>query len=143
MEAIELKDENSALEAEISKLQTEINSKTKVQLDLNMTPHEYHNEEGQLQITESPFVFPLMQHGLQGEHGLQGQIVSPSQLAAFCSNIQGYRESGIQELASKHSPVVSKPHARYLTPSDKWPSQVLEKQPELGNGDHQDHRSSN
>lgn len=129
METSELKDENSALEAEIGKLRTEINSNTKVQLDLNITPHEYHNEEGQPQITESPFVFPLMQHGLQG------QIVSPSQLAAFCTNIQGYRESGIQELASKHSPVVSKPHARYLTPSDKWPSQVLEKQPELGNGD--------
>lgn len=133
-EKSELKDENSALEAEIDKLRTEIKSKvSKLQLDLNMSPPEYHNQELGLGLHNSDghHVFQFMQHGPQG------QIVSPSQLATFCSNVQPYLEVGTEQLASKHISIVSKPHARYLTPADKWPLQVLEKQPELGKGVHQ------
>lgn len=121
VEKSELTDENSALEVDISKLRTEINSKTKLQLDLNMAPPEYHNQERGSNNVDSNFIFPVMQHGSQE------QIVSPSHLAAFCSNIQGYPEVGTEQLASKNFSIVSKPQARYLTPADKWPSQVLEK----------------
>ncbi|XP_057791988.1 transcription factor bHLH47-like [Salvia miltiorrhiza] len=133
VETNELKDENTALEAEIGKLRTEINSKTKLQLDLNMAPPECHNQEQGSHNIDSPFVFPVM------KHGPQGHIVSPH-LATFCSNIQGHPVVGIEHLASQHISVVSKPHARYLTPADKWPSQVLEKHPELGKAVHQGYR---
>lgn len=104
----ELKDENSALAAQIGQLQTELKSRVSgLQVDLNVVPAEYQNQD-------------------------QGQIVSPSHLVAFCSNIQAYPEVDTEQVASRHISVVRKPHARYPTPADKWPSQVLEKQAELG-----------
>ncbi|KAH6801202.1 basic helix-loop-helix DNA-binding superfamily protein [Perilla frutescens var. hirtella] len=46
VEKSELKDENTALEAEIDKLRTKIKSEgSKFQLDLNMAPPEYHYQE--------------------------------------------------------------------------------------------------
>ncbi|KAL1531750.1 transcription factor bHLH47-like [Salvia divinorum] len=136
VETSELKDENTALEAEIGKLRTEIKSKTKLQLDLNMAPPECQNHERASHDLDRPFVFPFVQHGLRG------QIESPSHLATFCSNIQGPPKAGIEQLASKHISVVSKPHARYFTPADRWPSQVLEKQPELGTAVPQGYRNT-
>ncbi|XP_047966523.1 transcription factor bHLH47-like isoform X2 [Salvia hispanica] len=126
VETSELKDENTALEAEIGKLRTEIESKTKLQLDLNIAPPECHNQDQANHNHDSPLVFPVVQHGPRG------QIVSPSHFTTLCSNIQDPPEVGIEQLATKHVSLVSKPHARYLTPADRWPSQVLDKQTELG-----------
>lgn len=135
VEKNELKDENTALEAQIGKLQTEINSKvSELQLDLNIVPPEYHNPALALHNSDGRLMFPPVQP--------QGQIVSPLHLAAFCSNIQAYPEVGIEQLASRNISNVSKPHARYPTPADKWPSQVLEKQPELQEEVHHDYRNS-
>ncbi|KAI3463985.1 hypothetical protein Pfo_020648 [Paulownia fortunei] len=128
VETNELKDENSALEAQIGKLQTELKSRvSELQLDLNIVPPEYPNQELALHSIDGHLMFPPMQPGQ-----LQGQIVSPLHLASFCSDIQAYPEVGTEQLASGHISIVSKPHARYPTPADTWPSQVLEKQPELG-----------
>ncbi|KAG6389996.1 hypothetical protein SASPL_151472 [Salvia splendens] len=135
VETSELKDDNTALEAEIGKLRTEIKAKTKLQLDLNMAPPECHNNERASHNLDSPFFFPFVQHGTRGQ-------ISPSHLATFCSNIQDPPEVGIEQLASKHISLVSKPHARYLTPADKWPSQVLEYQFELGRAVPQSYRNS-
>ncbi|KAL8529606.1 hypothetical protein ACS0TY_006874 [Phlomoides rotata] len=123
VEKNELRDENSSLAAEIGELQREIDSKvSELQLDLNISPPECRNQEA-LHSKDGLMLSPLVQ---------DGQIVHPLRLAALCSNSQSYSEVGTGQLGSKHAPVVRKPHARYPTPADQWPLQVLEPRPELG-----------
>ncbi|KAK4427894.1 Transcription factor [Sesamum alatum] len=138
VEKNELRDENSALEVQIGKLRTELKSRvSELQLDLNAVPPEYQSQEPASHSSDGPLVFPPTQPGQP-----QAQIVNPLHLAAFCSNVQAYPEFSNQGIASRHMSVVSKPHARYPTPADKWPSQVLEKHPEFGKRAEHGHRNS-
>ncbi|CAA2959781.1 transcription factor bHLH47-like [Olea europaea var. sylvestris] len=122
MEKKELQDENSALEAQIENLQSELKARvSESQLDLNMAPPECNLQEV-ASDNDQPRL-PSIQPGQQ-----QVQTVSPLYILPVCSNIQAYVEPSIDQLALKPS----KPHARYPTPADTWPSQLLEKQPELG-----------
>ncbi|EYU24387.1 hypothetical protein ABFS82_04G158700 [Erythranthe guttata] len=127
VEKNELKDETSTLAAQIGELQTELKSRVSdSELDLNVVPPEYHNHGAASHGTTGGWG-PLAPAGHP-----QVQIVSPLQFAALCSNIQAYSEVDKEQTESSHISTVSKPHARYPTPADKWPSQVLENQPVLG-----------
>ncbi|KAL0421920.1 UNVERIFIED_CONTAM: Transcription factor [Sesamum latifolium] len=138
VEKNELQDENSALEAQIGKLRMELKSRvSELQLDLNTVPPEYQSQEPASQSSDGPFVFPSTQPGQQ-----QAQIVNPLRLATFCPNIQAYPELGNEGITASHISVVSKPHARYPTAADRWPSQVLEKHPESGKRAEHGHRNS-
>ncbi|KAL0364697.1 UNVERIFIED_CONTAM: Transcription factor [Sesamum angustifolium] len=138
VEKNELQDENSALEAQIGKLRTELKSRvSELQLDLNTVPPEYQSQEPASHISDGALMFPLTQPGHP-----QAQTVNPLRLAALCPNIQACPEIGNEGITPRHISVVSKPHARYPTPADKWPSQLLEKHPESGKQAEHGHRNS-
>lgn len=115
MEKNELQEENSALETQIEKLQGEIEARVaQCKPDLNVPPPldlespEQTNFSGEttLQPGHTVLVVPLRPH-------LQAAFPAPS----------------VGELTSKPASIVSKPHARYPTPADSWPSQLLGGQP--------------
>ncbi|CAI9754611.1 unnamed protein product [Fraxinus pennsylvanica] len=134
MEKKELQDENSALEAQIGNLQSELKARvSESQLDLNMVPPECNLQEVASDTSNDHPRFPSIQPGQQ-----QVQTVNPLYLVPICSNMQAYVEPSTTQLASKPS----KPHARYPTPADTWPSQLLEKQPELGKEIQQSNRNN-
>uniref|UniRef100_A0A5B6Z8Q9 Iron-related transcription factor 3 bHLH domain-containing protein n=1 Tax=Davidia involucrata TaxID=16924 RepID=A0A5B6Z8Q9_DAVIN len=116
IEKNELQDENSALEAQIGKLQSELEERVaQSKPDLNVSPSEFQQ--------------PELTHALQ-----QTPIVSPVFVIPIRSDLQAYPEPDAAQLSSKPTSNVSKPHARYPTPADSWPSQLLGKQPESGKG---------
>jgi hypothetical protein len=117
VEKNELQDENSALEAQIGKLQIEIQEKLlHFKPDLNVPPPE--------ESTSHFSVDPVLQ---------QAPYVSPFYVLPVCSDLPAHPENDAPELASRPTSNVSKPHARYPTASDSWPSQVLPNQPETSN----------
>ncbi|XAR50067.1 hypothetical protein NMG60_11004293 [Bertholletia excelsa] len=106
VEKKELQDENFALEAEIGKLRVELEEKVvQSKPDLNAPPPEE----------------PVLQ---------QPPYVSPFYVIPVCSDVQACAEHDATQLVPKPTSNVSKPHARYPTPSDSWPTQLLGKQPE-------------
>ncbi|KAL2482438.1 transcription factor bHLH [Forsythia ovata] len=134
MEKKELQDENSALEAQIGNLQSELKGRvSESQLDLNMAPPESNLQAIASHTSNDHPGFPSMQPGQQ-----QVQTVNPLYLVPICSNLPAYVEPSTAQLGSKPS----KPHARYPTPADTWPSQLLEKQPELEKENQQSDRNN-
>ncbi|CAI9787258.1 unnamed protein product [Fraxinus pennsylvanica] len=121
----ELQDENSALEAQIGNFQCELKARaSESQLDLNVAPPECNLQELASHASQDHTGFHFVQPGQQ-----QVQTVNQLYLVPICSNMQVYEEQPTTaQLASKPS----KPHARYPAPADTWPSQLLEKQQELG-----------
>ncbi|XP_030458144.2 transcription factor bHLH47 [Syzygium oleosum] len=109
VEKNELKEENSALEAQIEKLQSELRARVaESKPDLNAPPPEctqpavtanYPGDATGLATAEPP---------LQQTHAV---IIVPLQ-----PDLSSY---------PVHAPHVSKPHPRYPTPADSWPSQLL------------------
>ncbi|XP_022856257.1 transcription factor bHLH47-like isoform X2 [Olea europaea var. sylvestris] len=123
VEKKELQDENSALEAQIGNLRSELKAcVSESRLDLNVAPPECDLQELASHRSKDHPGFPFMQPGQQ-----QIQTVNQLYLVPICSNMQVHEEPSTAQLASKPS----KPHARYPAPADTWPSQLLEKQPEL------------
>ncbi|KAF8037248.1 hypothetical protein BT93_B0226 [Corymbia citriodora subsp. variegata] len=111
VEKNELKEENSALEAQIEKLQSELRARVaESKPDLNAPPPEctqpavaanYPGDTTGLATAEPP---------LQQTHAV---IIVPLQPQPDLSSYP------------VHAPHVSKPHPRYPTPADSWPSQLL------------------
>ncbi|XP_012488903.1 transcription factor bHLH47 [Gossypium raimondii] len=119
VEKNELQEENSTLETQIRELKSEIGTRVaQCKPDLNEPP-------------------PLPSQ-FHGDHhpGLPAVEPVPQQPSALLvvpihPDIQTYPtpDSGTQQQpAPKTNCVVSKPHARYPTPADSWPSQLLGKQ---------------
>ncbi|XP_050224485.1 transcription factor bHLH47 [Mercurialis annua] len=105
----ELKEENSALDGQISSLQSELDARTaQSKPDLNMPPPEFHH----------PQFPPPYSLGLPDADGPLQQPASVFVLPVH-SNLQAYSASATS---------ISKPHARYPTPADSWPSQLLGEQ---------------
>lgn len=123
MEKNELEEENSSLETQIEKLQVEIQARlAQSKPDLNVPPQleleppEQTNFPGQgLQL---PNIEPTLPQG-------PAVLVVP-----FRPDLQaGFPAPNVGELMPNPSSVISKPHARYPTPADSWPSQLLGDQP--------------
>ena len=123
IEKNELKEENSTLETQIQKLQSEIGTRVaQSKPDLNEPPDfrqlssQFHGDHPGLPVVES---------SLQQASALLVVPIRP--------DIQAYPVTDSPQLAAKANSIVSKPHARYPTPADSWPSQLLGKQSAIRN----------
>ncbi|KAI4343861.1 hypothetical protein L6164_011161 [Bauhinia variegata] len=114
MEEKELKEENSTLETEIEKLQGEIQARmARSKPDMNVLPPlEIQAPEQTVgDSLQLPTLEPTMQQG-------SAVLVVP-----FRPHFQSAPNAA--ELSLKSSSNISKPHPRYPTPADSWPSQLL------------------
>ncbi|TKY73395.1 Transcription factor bHLH47 [Spatholobus suberectus] len=124
MEKNEVVEENSSLKTQIEKLQGEI--KTRVaqsKPDLNVPPHL------ELQQLEKTTKFPKDSHQLSSIKPTlqQGQAVLVVPLSHHHQDALSTHK--VAELTPKPTSTISKPHARYPTPMDLWPLQLLAGQP--------------
>lgn len=114
----ELKEENSALESQVEKLQSEIQARVAhSKPDLNVPPPEFHQPE-------------LASHFPGDSYGLSAVDPALQQASAVLvvpihSDLQTYSTPDSAHHPTKPGTNVSKPHARYPTSADSWPSQLL------------------
>ncbi|GFY83001.1 basic helix-loop-helix (bHLH) DNA-binding superfamily protein [Actinidia rufa] len=124
-EKTELREENSALQAQIEdlkiELQERIHSKYAWKLDHSQTQHETAS-----QLQEDHLVMPVNDHASQPAPVLGPLFVVP----LHHQDLPVYHESDTSDSVSKVPSNISKPHARYPSSSDAWPSQILAKQSE-------------
>ncbi|XVF50144.1 hypothetical protein PTKIN_Ptkin04bG0072300 [Pterospermum kingtungense] len=119
IEKNELKEENSTLETQIQKLQSEIGTRVaQSKPDLNEPPPEFQQTELSSHFHGHHPGLPPVEPALQQASAL---LVVP-----IHSDIQAYP-------AANPNSIVSKPHARYPNPADSWPSQLLGKQSAIRN----------
>lgn len=105
----DLKDETIVLESEVERLRIELHERMlSSKPSLNAPP-----------IEQSPSPFLLDSSLSQTPYG------NPLYVIPVCPDLSAYAERGATQLPT---PTVSKPHARYPTPSDSWPSQLLARQ---------------
>lgn len=137
IEKNELREDNSALETQIEKLHSEIEDKVvQSKPDLNAAPPcaelrpkvashfpgtsvSLPTQDPSLQQAPAVFVMPL------------------------CPDLQSYPLPDAAQLTSNTTSHVSKPHARYPTSVDSWPSQLLGEKPTAGKESRQLGNSSN
>lgn len=124
MEKNELKEENSSLETQIVKLQGEIQEKVaQSKPDLNVPPHlELEPPPEQTNYPGESLHLPTIEPSLQQGPPILVVPFRPDFRAAFPA-------PNVAELTPNPTSAVSKPHARYPTPADSWPSQLLGEQP--------------
>ncbi|BAT76590.1 transcription factor bHLH47 [Vigna umbellata] len=118
MEKNELKEENCSLETQIEKLQGEIQARVaQSKPDLNVPPHLELDPLEQSNFPGQSLQLHTMEPNLQ-----QGSAVL---LVPFPDLQASFPAANVNEVAPNSSSVVSKPHARYPTAADSWPSQLL------------------
>ncbi|XP_019464079.1 PREDICTED: transcription factor bHLH47-like isoform X1 [Lupinus angustifolius] len=119
MEKNELKEESSVLEAQIEKLHGEIQAKVaQSKPDLNAPPSLELELQAQTNYPHQSLQLPSIEPTLP-----QGPAVL---VVPFRPDLQAvFSAPNVAELAPKPASVVSKPHARYPTPADSWPLQLL------------------
>ncbi|KAL1334121.1 hypothetical protein HN51_063004 [Arachis hypogaea] len=123
MEKNELKEETASLETQIEKLQVEIQARvTQSKPDLNAPPHVEIEPPEQANFTGQSLQFPPMEPNLQQGPAVFVVPYRPGFQAAFSAPT-------VAEVTPKPSSAISKPHARYPTPADSWPSLLLGQQP--------------
>ncbi|XP_043725401.1 transcription factor bHLH47-like isoform X2 [Telopea speciosissima] len=123
VEKNELRDENSVLEAEIEKLQTELQDRAQVKPAWDAATAQSQHKKIVSHLSEDCLTLPVIDPTLQ-----QSAVVGPVFVIPLHER-HGYSEPETTLTPSKPSSNVSKPHARYPTPSDLWPSRLLVKQP--------------
>lgn len=137
MEKKELQDENSVLAAKISKLQSKLESEIKEMtaeikertakrnLDLNLAPPECE-QEALPSIVTPDYTSLLAYQKAQ-------TMIDPMYAYPFLPDPQAYPAPDASASNSLALPAstVSKPLARYPTPTDAWSSQILGKRPRL------------
>ncbi|XP_027332381.1 transcription factor bHLH47 [Abrus precatorius] len=123
MEKNDLKEENCSLETQIEKLQGEIQARVAQSTpDLNVPPHLELDPLEQTNFPGHSLQLPTAEPNLQQGSAVLVVPFRPDLEAAF-------QAPNVIELTPKSTSVVSKPHARYPTPADSWPSQLLGEQP--------------
>lgn len=121
----ELQDENASLEAQIRELQNELQERAgEAELDLNAAPPECQHHELIPPYVDEFSRLPSMELTMK-----QTQNLKPVYIIPLCSDPSVFQQPGNAEIASIPATTVSKPQARYPTPADTWPSQLLEKHP--------------
>lgn len=121
MEKNELQEENSSLETQIEKLQGEIQARiAQSKPDLNAPPQLELESPEQTTFPGQSFQLPTVDPTLQ-----QGPTVL---VVPFRPDLQAAYPAPT-EVTPNPPLVISKPHARYPTPADSWPSQLLGEQP--------------
>lgn len=123
MEKNELKEENCSLETQIEKLEDEIQARVaQSKPDLNVPPHLELESLEQTNFSAQSLQLHTVEPNLQ-----QGSAVL---VVPFRPDLQApFPAPNVAEVMPKSSPIIRKPHARYPTPADSWPSQLLGEQP--------------
>jgi len=116
----ELEDDNSALQAQIEDLKSEVQermySKYAWKLD-----HSQSQLETVSELQEDHSVMPVIDHASQPAPVLGPILVVPLNH----HDLTTYHESDASDSVSKLPTNISRPHARYPSSSDSWPSQIL------------------
>lgn len=88
--------------------------------------HSQSQVEGNIaqQLEGRHIVMPLADNATQA-----APIVSPIFVMPLHDDAQVHPETDIMKTTPQHPPNISRPHARYPSPSDSWPSQILSEQP--------------
>ncbi|KAL1824528.1 hypothetical protein ACET3Z_011306 [Daucus carota] len=125
IEKDELVEDNSALKAQIGKLQTEIDEKIQPPSLWGFNQPQ-SQIEGNLeqQLEGRHIVVPLADHATP-----TAPIVSPIFVMPLQDDSQVHPETDTVKATLRHPPHISRPHARYPSPSDSWPSQILSEKP--------------
>ncbi|XP_068637940.1 protein IRON-RELATED TRANSCRIPTION FACTOR 3-like [Aristolochia californica] len=126
VEKNELKDENSALEAEIVKLRNELRERMQSQPiwpnGTDAATNQPHLDNSASSLSENlerpqpPVIDPSLE---------PPSVVRPVFVIPLPQNLQAYSDPKTMQEPFKPPPRVKRPHARYPTPSDSWPSQLL------------------
>lgn len=126
IEKNELKEENSTLETQIQKLQSEIGTRVaQSKPDLNEPPLGFQQSELSSHFRGDRPGLPAVEPALQQASALLVVPIHP--------DIQAYPVPDSMQPTANTNSIVSKPHARYPTPADSWPSQLLGKQSAIRN----------
>ncbi|CAI8610040.1 unnamed protein product [Vicia faba] len=123
VEKNELKEENSSLETQIEKLQGEIKARmAHSKPDLNAPPQLELELPEQTKFAGYGLQMPTIEPSLQ-----QGPTVL---VVPFRPDLQAaFPAPNVADLMPNPTSVITKPHARYPTPADSWPLQLLGEQP--------------
>lgn len=124
IEKNELREDTSALETQIEKLQSELEERVlQSNPDLNAPPAEFRPEVAS-HFTGNCLGLPAQEPALQPAPTVFVMPLHP--------DLQTYPPADAAYLTSNTSSNVSKPHARYPTSVDSWPFQLLGEQPAAG-----------
>lgn len=128
VEKNELVEENSALESQVEKLQSEIMERTQAQSSMNLNFWPSQSPIAASELQEDSLRLPSTDHQLQSP-----SIVAPIFVVPLHHDSQIYHK-GPQNDTAEDSPCnaslsnVKKPRPRYPSPSDSWPSHLLDGQ---------------
>ena len=120
VEKNELRDENVVLESQIEKLQTQLQERTPADLGWNTATAQLQHTNSLSQFSDNQLTSSIVEPALQSPPVL---VIRLHHNAQPCPELQTVQAS------SKTPSNVSRPHARYPTPSDSWPSQLLVRKP--------------
>ncbi|OVA13342.1 Myc-type [Macleaya cordata] len=124
VEKNELKDENAILESQIEKLQTQLRERTLARPGWDAAPAQLQINNSPAQFSEDHITLPVAEPTLQTPPVMGTVLVIP-----LHHDVQTCPELEAAQTGYKPPSNVSRPHARYPTPSDSWPSQLLGKNP--------------
>ncbi|KAJ4960301.1 hypothetical protein NE237_020211 [Protea cynaroides] len=127
IEKNELRDENSVLEADIEKLQTELQDKAQIKPNWDAAPVQLQHKNVGLQLSEDCLALPVIDPTLQ-----QPAVVGPVFVIPL-NERHGYPELEPTNTPSKPSSNVSRPHAQ-KGPHRKSQVQEDKKFEEMGSG---------
>ncbi|KAK3036644.1 hypothetical protein RJ639_030213 [Escallonia herrerae] len=126
LEKDELKEDNFALEAQIGKLQNEIEERVHPRSSWRLDPSQSETKTTTPQLLEGGLMLPVVGPATEAASVVGSVFVVPlngdPQLHPKSDTVSA-------EDVSKLPPTVSRPHARYPSSSDSWPSHILSKQP--------------
>ncbi|XP_010257057.1 PREDICTED: transcription factor bHLH47-like [Nelumbo nucifera] len=122
IEKNELKEENSVLEAEIEKLQTELQERVQCKPTWDAATAQMQHKNSGSHLPEDHLRLPVV------DAKLQSAPVGSVFVIPFHHELKAYPEPMSTHAPSNPPSQVSRPHARYPTPSDSWPAQLLSDQ---------------
>ncbi|KAL3015908.1 hypothetical protein AAZX31_06G183600, partial [Glycine max] len=124
MEKTEMVEDNSSLKTQIEKLLGEIKARvTQSRPDLNAPLHlELQQQEKATKFTGESLQLSTTEPTLQQGHEVLIVPLSHQHQDALSTH-------NVAEVTPKPTSTIRKPHARYPTPMDSWPLQLLAEQP--------------
>ncbi|KAI3933519.1 hypothetical protein MKW92_016940 [Papaver armeniacum] len=117
----ELKDENATLESHIESLQSELRERTLLKPGWDAAvPAQLPINNILPAFSKDHLTIPVVETALQSQ-----PILGPVLVIPLCHDVQASPETEAIQTPNKILSNVSRPHARYPTPADSWPSQLL------------------
>ncbi|KAL7190500.1 hypothetical protein ACSBR2_022724 [Camellia fascicularis] len=123
-ETNELREENSTLQAQVEELNSEVQERIHSNSAWELHHSRSHPDTAS-QFKEGQLIIPVIDHASQ-----PATVLGPLYVPLHHHDLQVYHNSDTLESVSKLPSNISKPHARYPSSSDSWPSQILSKQSE-------------